>query len=502
MAEKLRWVEGQGEGRGRWRKTYRGRQFSFSAKGESKRLSEVAAQRALKSFMARVDAEIDAKSAPAKLLKRLQESQDLLFETFHDTESLRSHWEGLQRLKNEVSQSLDGDDSEKLQATIERRFVHLNLAYLDKVPRFIRLSYRDENGNWVRGENAATVPPETPEGDAPWQAPETASGLSLGDLHRRFLDSRMQDVKLGTLSAKRLDLIRLHTVYFVEWVGRNCKVKTLSASKVSEYFDHVRELCSTEKLAHVTGRDRWNLAKAFLEWAYSSGFVDELPRSLQKKWSLGVQLRTIRTVDRSEIAVLLANASARLRLFILLGLNCGFTQTDLADLKRDEIDLEAETITRKRSKTRVHEGVPTVVYSLWPEVVSLLRTEVETKGVLAFLTETGAPLVRNEVGADAKMKNRTDSVALAFNRLAQKTGIQATFKTFRKTGSSTLETRADFAHFDDLYLGHSPKSIAQKHYTKPDVKGFQVAIAWLRLQLLEVAETPPATASMETASGL
>lgn len=219
MAEKLRWVEGQGEGRGRWRKTYRGRQFSFSAKGESKRVSEVAAQRAFKAFVARVDAEFDAKRAPIKLLQRLQESQDLLFETFHDTEALRSHWEGLQRLKNEVSQSPDGDASEQLQATIERRLVHLGLAYLDKVPRFMRLSYRDKNGDWVREEGVATAPPKSPEGDAPWQAPETASELSLGDLHRRFLDSRMQDVKLGTLSAKRLDLIRMHTVYFVEWVG-------------------------------------------------------------------------------------------------------------------------------------------------------------------------------------------------------------------------------------------------------------------------------------------
>lgn len=36
-----------------------------------------------------------------------------------------------------------------------------------------------------------------------------------------------------------------------------------------------------------------------------------------------------------------------------------------------------------------------------------------------------------------------------------------------------------------MYLAHSPKSIADRHYVTPSQKQFDAAIAWLRTELIE-----------------
>src|SRR5207249_845104 len=81
-----------------------------------------------------------------------------------------------------------------------------------------------------------------------------------------------------------------------------------------------------------------------------------------------------------------------LRLLFLLGLNCGFTQRDLATLLRSHCHLDGERpfISRHRNKTDVRGK-----WRLWPETAALLRKCMAKANDqdLALLRPDGRPLV-------------------------------------------------------------------------------------------------------------
>jgi hypothetical protein len=45
-----------------------------------------------------------------------------------------------------------------------------------------------------------------------------------------------------------------------------------------------------------------------------------------------------------------------------------------------------------------------------------------------------------------------------------------------------LNQNNEFARFHSLYLGHSPRGMAEKHYAQADQAGFEKALEWLRDQ--------------------
>lgn len=58
---------------------------------------------------------------------------------------------------------------------------------------------------------------------------------------------------------------------------------------------------------------------------------------------------------------------------MLLGLNCGYRQTDIASIHPREIDWKRGEISRKRTKTVKKKRTPTVTYKLWPRTLDRSR---------------------------------------------------------------------------------------------------------------------------------
>ena len=55
-------------------------------------------------------------------------------------------------------------------------------------------------------------------------------------------------------------------------------------------------------------------------------------------------------------------------------------------------------------------------------------------------------------------------------------------KLLRKTGSSKLAEHPAYKYYAQYYLGHSPKTIADRHYVQPSQVEFDQAIQWLGSQ--------------------
>jgi hypothetical protein len=95
-----------------------------------------------------------------------------------------------------------------------------------------------------------------------------------------------------------------------------------------------------------------------------------------------------------------------------------------------------------------------------------------------LLNEKGNPLWYEEAGDDGKLR-RVDNVRSAFERLRYKTGINKPPKSLKKTSASLLRDNQKYASLEDLYLGHAPRRMSDKHYTVAPQTLFEEAIAWL-----------------------
>jgi integrase len=175
--------------------------------------------------------------------------------------------------------------------------------------------------------------------------------------------------------------------------------------------------------------------------------------------------------------------SERTKLYLLLMLNCGMYQNDIAELHRDEVNWSKGALSRARSKTRERQG-PVVTYRLWPETFSLLKKH-RGQGHLAITTVEGNPLVRYWL-EDGQMR-RYDVIQSAWSRLAQRLGVRKIrlgMKHLRKTSASLLGQHPQFKFYATHFLADSPKHMTEKHYVKPSDEEFFLALDWLRGQIL------------------
>lgn len=174
--------------------------------------------------------------------------------------------------------------------------------------------------------------------------------------------------------------------------------------------------------------------------------------------------------DRVAEAVRLSRGQHRLHL--LLCLNCGFTQADVSDLAHAEVDWTAGRVTRVRSKARHYPDAPVVSYRLWIDTFELLNEYRSSHPTLVLVTKSGRPWVDRGRG-------RSDMIRDHWRKTAAAMGLDASLKVFRKTGASLLASHPEHHRFDWLYLGHTPPTVKDRHYCRPDQNSFDRAVAWL-----------------------
>ena len=222
--------------------------------------------------------------------------------------------------------------------------------------------------------------------------------------------------------------------------------------------------------------------KSFVRWLWQIEAISTLPRVLDGKstvLTISKPTPKVITFTKEEITSLLGGASDRTKLYVLLMLNCGMTQKDIADLQVSEVDWNGGRIVRKRSKTADYENVPTVNYLLWPETLRSLKQEREAGSKdLVLRNTTGNPIWSEEITSDGKYK-KNDNVRNAFERLRKKLKIGKPLKSLKKSSASLLRDNEKFSALASLFLGHAPRSISDRHYTQVPQNLFDQAIRWL-----------------------
>jgi integrase len=152
-----------------------------------------------------------------------------------------------------------------------------------------------------------------------------------------------------------------------------------------------------------------------------------------------------------------------MRAAVLLGINCGFGQTDVATLPIEAININRGWVEHPRPKTGADRNCP-----LWPETVAALKRAIAVRPApknpaddkLAFLTMYGRPFVRlNRSGTP------DDELGKEFAKLLRRLKLKRqglSFYGLRHTFRTVADEALDYSAVGFI-MGHSRQDMAARY---------------------------------------
>lgn len=284
-------------------------------------------------------------------------------------------------------------------------------------------------------------------------------GLTVAVLCDKFLNS-----KRGVLDTGEIKLRTWQEYYqicgkIVSAFGANRLVEDLAADD----FEQLRSRFAKGRGPVSLAKDI-RLARILFKYADDAGLIERPVRFGPNFKSPGKRIlrqernkNGKRMFEAAELRQIIHAAPQPLRAMILLGINGGLGQTDIANLPQSAVDRDAGWLDYPRPKTAVHRRIP-----LWPETVDALREAVENRpkptdsshSDLCFITQKGNVYVRNSGG---EKESWTDSIALEFGKLLRKLKLKRArlnFYALRHTFETIAGESRDQVAVDHV-MGHA-----------------------------------------------
>lgn len=303
-----------------------------------------------------------------------------------------------------------------------------------------------------------------------------SEGLEVGELCDRFLQAKERALHNGEIAPVTFQDYRSTTDRIVAEFGKRRLVHDLTASDFAKFRETMTKTLGFVALANAVQRVRgvfkYGIENRLITTPIEFGSEFKPPA---KKLRRKVRREKVRMFEAAELRNLIKDADFQLKAMILLGINAGMGNSDIAQLPIKSLDLEAGWMDFPRPKT----GVPRRV-ALWAETVAALKVVItkrpkpkdEADAGLAFITKYGhawnkpgrfdgvipGSTDEPEDGGRKKAKTIATNNALAkeFRKLARGAGITRTFYDLRHTfrtiagGAKDLEaTRAIMGHVNE-----------------------------------------------------
>ena len=287
--------------------------------------------------------------------------------------------------------------------------------------------------------------------------------LTVKDLADRFLTSKKLKIDSGELSprtfADYLDILQ----HVANILGKNRPVTDLAPDD----FQTLRASFAVNHGPHRLAKDVV-VTRSLFKWGYESGLIDKPVRFGPdfKSPSRKAKLKATRAngrkdFDSTELRRIIDAASMPLKAMILLGINAGLGQNDIANLHRSHVDLESGWLIFPRPKTEVERRCP-----LWKETVIAIQEVLANRpdpqddadSDCVFLTHRGTRVLRL-IG-----DSRTDTVGPNFSKLVKDLGIKGRrgFYSLRHSFATTGGECCDQIAVN-LIMGHSDPSMAANY---------------------------------------
>jgi integrase len=211
-----------------------------------------------------------------------------------------------------------------------------------------------------------------------------ADGVILRDLCNRFLTAKDRQREAGDIKAKTFFDYHATCKAVIEAFGTSRLVDDL----MSEDFEALRARLAKRLGVHGLSREVQQVRTLF-KYDYETGLIDKPMRfgpafkrpskkiiRLHRQKSMHEHGR--RMFEATELRAIIDAASQPLKAMVLLGINCGFGNTDCGTLPKCAIDLTEKWIDYPRPKTAIERRCP-----LWPETTRAIREASEDQAANA-----------------------------------------------------------------------------------------------------------------------
>jgi hypothetical protein len=183
-----------------------------------------------------------------------------------------------------------------------------------------------------------------------------ATNNSLSARIKEFVQKKQESGVTPTYS----DNVQRRLGYFRRKMGSELEASGITGKHLDHLHQELLRDCEAGRFNRDYAADILKSCKMFIRWLHETEVLDTLPRNLNSKsLQITIDLPTVQTYTTDVIRTVFLAASPRVRLYVLLALNCGMTQVDISGLKQQDIDWGRGTLTRKRAKTASSARVTT-----------------------------------------------------------------------------------------------------------------------------------------------
>jgi integrase len=317
-----------------------------------------------------------------------------------------------------------------------------------------------------------------------------SDGLTVADLCNRFLTAKFRKRESGELGLRMFGEYRETTDLIIAAFGTTRLVDDLAADDFESLRATMAKRWGPVRLSNAITR-----VKSVFKYAIGQGLI-------QKAVRLGDEFRKpdksvlrrhratngARMLEADELRRLIDAASVPLRAMILLGLNAGFGNHDIATLPLSALDLDAGWVDFPRPKTGIERRC-----FLWPETAAAIRAVLaERPGAknqadadLVFLQRSGRRWVRNTENS------RTDNISVVFCELLKACGLHREglgFYTLRHVFRTVADAARDHVAID-LIMGHGDDTMADRYRERIDDERLHAVTDHVRRWLFPSAGT-------------
>jgi len=295
-----------------------------------------------------------------------------------------------------------------------------------------------------------------------------SEGLTVAELCNRFLTAKQRKLSSGEITGHSFREYKAVTDRLVSTFGKSRFVDDLASDDFEALRAGIAKRCGPVRLGNEITR-----IKGVFKYTFDYSLIDRPIRygSEFKKPGKSVIRRHKAAngknlLEADEILLLMDAASVQLNAMILLGVNCGFGNTDVADLSQSAVDLVSGWVDFPRPKTGIERRCP-----LWPETSETLREAIKHRPApkepadadCMFLTARGQRWVRSTT------TSRTDRVTREFNKLTKTVGVHRrglgpytlrhVFRTIADGARDQVSANLIMGHSDPTMGGHYRESI-------------------------------------------
>jgi hypothetical protein len=186
------------------------------------------------------------------------------------------------------------------------------------------------------------------------------AALTVKDLANAFLIAKSEARDAGELSPRTLDDYRSIMVMLVEGLGKQRGVTTLDPQDFAALKNKLAKRNGPARMCTVV-----QVIRCAFKYSYESGLLDRpmrfgpsFKRTSKKALRLHRAKQGPKLFTAEEVRKLLDTAGVQMKAMILLGINCGFGNTDCGNLPLSALDLEHGWVNYPRPKTGIDRRCP------------------------------------------------------------------------------------------------------------------------------------------------